>query len=69
MGDYKWWQEFGIGRLQIVILWPRFVLFGAHTWWGLDEVRPDNPVFRQVTVLSVCFRWWYKPTFELKSTE
>jgi hypothetical protein len=68
MGDYRWWERFDIGRLQIIILWPRFVLFGAYVWYGLGP-EYNEPMFRQVTVLSVCFRWWCKPTFELKSTE
>jgi hypothetical protein len=68
MGDYRWWESFSIGRLQVIFAWYQFVLFAAYTWYGIGP-EYDNPVYREVVILSVRFRWWCEPTFELTSTE
>jgi len=61
--DYQWWECLNIGRLQIILVWRQFVPFDVYTWYGLGP-EYDYPVTREVTILSVCFRWWCRPTFK-----
>jgi hypothetical protein len=62
MSTPRWWEGFSIGRLQILLLWRSFVPFDTFVWYGLGP-EYDAPTFREVVVLSVCFRWWYPPKF------